>query len=129
MIVDTNVLVRVMQGHERATRKLAELEGQSVRLTLLAVSLFELYHSVEQVHNPVERRRQIEAVLDSKPTYPADDAVMKKAGRIDGRLTADDRAIGMSDTVIGAALVHEGPVLTENVDHFERIDGLEIESY
>jgi tRNA(fMet)-specific endonuclease VapC len=130
VIVDTNVLVRVMQGHERATRKLAELEGQSVRLTLSAVSLFELYHSVEQVHNPVERRRQIEAVLDSKPTYPADDAVMKKAGRIDGRLTADGRAIGMGDTVIGAtALVHEDPVLTENVDHFERIDGLEIESY
>ena len=130
MIVDTNVLVRVMQGHERATRKLAELEGQSVRLALSAVSLFELYHSVEQVHNPVERRRQIEAVLDSKRTYPADGAVMRKAGRIDGQLTSEGRAIGMGDTVIGAtALVHEEPVLTENVEHFERIDGLDIESY
>jgi tRNA(fMet)-specific endonuclease VapC len=48
VIVDTNVLVRVMQGHERATRKLAELEGQSIRLTLSAVSLFELYHSVNK---------------------------------------------------------------------------------
>ena len=130
MIVDTNVLIRVMQDHGRATQTIAELEERSVRLNLSSVSLFELYHSVERVRNPAERRRRIEAVLDSRPTYPADGAVMRKAGRIDGRLTSEGRAIGMGDTVIGAtALVHEEPVLTENVEHFERIDGLEIESY
>lgn len=69
-------------------------------------------------------------VLGSKPAYSADEAVMKKAGRIDGRLASEGRAIGMGDTVIAAtALVHEEPVLTRNVDHFERIDSVEIESY
>ncbi|WP_207587022.1 PIN domain-containing protein [Halomontanus rarus] len=130
MIVDTNVLIRVMQDNEQATRKIADLEDQHVRLRLSSVSQFELYHSIERVNNPAERRRKIEAVLESKPTYPADDAVMKKAGRIDGKLTADGCAVGIGDTIIGAtALVHEEPVLTENVEHFERIDGLEIESY
>lgn len=130
MIVDTNVLIRVMQDDDRAKRKIADLEKQHVPLHLSSVSQFELYHSIERVNDPAERRRKIEAVLESKPTYPADDAVMKKAGRIDGRLTSDGRAIGIGDTVIGAtALVHEEPVLTGNVGHFERIDGLEIESY
>jgi len=55
--------------------------------------------------------------------------VMKKAGRIDGRLASEGRAIGMGDTIVGAtALVQEDPVLTRNVDHFDRIDDLEIET-
>lgn len=119
-----------MQDNEQAKRKIADLENQYVRLRISSVSQFELYHSIERVNNPGERRRKIETVLESKPTCPAGDAIMKKAGRIDGHLTSDGRAIGIGDTVIAAtALVNEEPVLTENVKHFERIDGLEIESY
>ncbi|WP_255167048.1 type II toxin-antitoxin system VapC family toxin [Natrononativus amylolyticus] len=130
MIVDTDVLIDVMQGTERAIEKIRALESQHVPLRISAVSQFELYHSVERIENPGERRRRIETVLESRPVYPADGPVMKKAGRIDGRLTADGRAIGIGDTIIGAtALVNEVPVLTRNVDHFERIDGLDIESY
>lgn len=130
MIVDTDVLIDLMRSDERATRAVGRLESERVPLHVSSVSLFELYHGVERVDNPADRRRRIEAVLGSKRAYPADDAVMKKAGRIDGRLAAEGRAIGMGDTIIAAtALVHEESVLTRNVAHFERIDGVEIESY
>ncbi|MCH7659879.1 MAG: type II toxin-antitoxin system VapC family toxin [Euryarchaeota archaeon] len=130
MIVDTNVLIRIMQDNESAVQKVGDLESQYVPLRISSVSLFELHHSLERVDNPLERRRRVEAVLASKPTYSPDSTVMKKAGRIDGRLTSEGRAIGMGDTIIAAtALVHEEPVLTENVRHFERIDELEVESY
>lgn len=130
MIVDTDVLIDLMQSDERAVETVGTLESNRVPLNVSSVSLFELYHSVERVGNSTDRRRQIESVLDSKRAYPADDAVMKKAGRIDGRLAAEGRAIGMGDTVIAATgLVHEEPVLTRNVTHFERIDGVEIASY
>lgn len=130
MIVDTNVLIRLMQDNEAAVRKIDDLESQHVPLRVSSVSLFELHHSIERVNNSLERRRRIEAVLESKPTYPADSTAMKKAGRIDGRLTSECRAIGMGDTIIAAtALVQEEPVLTENVKDFERIDDLEVESY
>lgn len=130
MIVDTDVLIDLMQDADRAKRTVADLEDQRVPLRLSAVSEFELFHSLERVDDPSERRRQIETVLETKQTYPADSAVMKKAGRIDGRLASDGWAIGIGDTIVGAtALVHEESVLTRNVDHFERIDGLDIESY
>ncbi|MEM4781783.1 MAG: type II toxin-antitoxin system VapC family toxin [Halalkalicoccus sp.] len=130
MIVDTDVLIDLMQSDERATRTVGTLESERVPLHISSVSLFELYHSVERVGDSTDRRRRIEAVLDSKRAYPADDAVMKKAGRVDGRLTAEGRAVGMGDTVIAAtAFVYEEPVLTRNVEHFERIDEVEIESY
>ncbi len=130
MIVDTDVLIDVMQGKERAIAKIRTFEDQHVPLRISSISQFELYHSLERVSDPHERRKAIETVLETKPVYPADSAVMKKAGRIDGRLTSEGRAIGIGDTIIaGTALVHEEPVLTRNVDHFERIDGLDVESY
>lgn len=130
MIVDTDVLIDVMGDDEQAKREVADLESARVPLRISSVSLFELYHGLERVEDSADGRRRMEAVLDSKPTYPADDAVMKKAGRIDGRLTAEGRTIGMGDAIIAAtALVHEEPVLTRNVDRFERIDGVGIESY
>lgn len=129
MIVDTDVLIDVMEDDERAKRKIDDIESRRIPLRISSVSLFELYHSVERVVDSADRRRRIETVLGSKPAYSADEAVMKKAGRIDGRLTSEGCAIGMGDTVIAAtALVHEEPVLTRNVDQFERID-VEIESY
>ena len=130
MIVDTDVLIDVMQENEQVIRKLRTLEEQHVPLRISAVSQFELYHSIERVQNPGERRKTIETVLDTREVYPADSTVMKKAGRIDGRLTAAGDAIGIGDAIIAAtALVHEESVLTRNVAHFERIDGLDIESY
>lgn len=128
MIVDTDVLIYLMQGDDRTMRKVDSLEEARTSLAISTVSLFELHHSIERVRDPEQRRRAIDAVLETRHTYPADAAVMKKAGRIDGRLTSEGRAIGMGDTIIGAtALVCEEPVLTRNVDHFDRIDDLEIE--
>jgi tRNA(fMet)-specific endonuclease VapC len=130
VIVDTDVLIDVMADDERAKRRVEDLESRRVPLRISSISLFELYHSIERVVDSADRRRRIETVLESKPVYLADGTVMKKAGRIDGRLAASGRDIGMGDTIIAAtALVHEEPVLTGNVDHFERIDGVGIESY
>lgn len=130
MIVDTDVLIDVMQDSDRAIGQIRELEHEGVPLHISSMSLFELYHSVERVSDSDARRRRIEAVLETKPVYPADDAVMKKAGWVDGRLTTDGNAIGVGDTIIAAtALVHEEAVLTRNVDHFDRIDGLDVCTY
>ena len=130
MIVDTDVLIDLMQGDERAIAKIHALETDDIHLRIASISLFELYHRIVRVEQPATHRQRIAQVLDTRETYPADDAVMKKAGRIDGRLTAEGRVIGMGDTIIGAtALVHEESVLTRNVAHFERIDDLNIDSY
>lgn len=130
MIADTDVLIDVMQDNERTKQRISSIESQRIPLRLSSVSLFELYYGVERVKDSARRRRRIEGVLESEPAYSADNAVMKKAGRIDGRLAANGRAIGMGDTIIAAtAVVHEEPILTRNVDHFDRIDDVEIESY
>lgn len=54
---------------------------------------------------------------------------MRKAGRLSGELRAEGNAVSDGDVIIGAtAAVVDEPVLTRNVDDFERL-GVEIESY
>lgn len=55
---------------------------------------------------------------------------MRKAGRLSGELIAQGERIEREDCVVAAtAVLNDEPVVTRNVDHFERIDGLAVQSY
>ena len=129
MIADTDVLIDLMQARESAVEAIRTLEGANVPIRISAMSLFELYHGLERIENPSKRRRRMQSVLDTREVYPAGEGVMKKAGRLDGQLAGLGETIGIGDTIIAATgLLHEEPVLTRNVRHFSRIDGLDIET-
>lgn len=130
MIADTDVLIDLMQAEEPAVEAVGTLEKRNVSIRISAMSLFELFHGLERVENPSKRRRRIQSVIDTKEVYPAGERVMKKAGRLDGQLADSGETIGIGDTIIAATgLVHEEPILTRNVRHFRRIDGLDCETY
>jgi predicted nucleic acid-binding protein len=129
VLLDTAFLIDLMKGDEEAVEKARELESDLVQQRRAAMTLFELYYGAAQSNQPETEREQIESVLASKPVYPADTAVMRKAGRLSGELTNDGNAVGDGDVIIGAtANVLEEPVLTRNVDDFERL-GVEVETY
>lgn len=53
-----------------------------------------------------------------------------KAGTINARLANEGQPIDETDVMIAStALVNGLPVVTRNLDHFERIDDLEVRSY
>lgn len=129
MLLDTAFLIDLMNGDEGAVEKARELESELVQQRLSAMTLFELYYGATRSNQSEAEREKIEDVLASKPVYPADSAVMRKAGRLSGELTNDGTAVGDGDVIIGAtAEVLEEPVLTRNGDDFERL-GVDIESY
>mgnify|MGYP000035348536 CR=1 FL=1 len=129
MLLDTAFLIDLMNGDEGAVEKARELESDLVQQRLSAMTLFELYYGAARSDQSETEREKIENVLASKPIYPADTAVMRKAGRLSGELMNDGTAVGDGDVIIGAtADVLEEPVLTRNVEDFERL-GVEIETY
>lgn len=118
-----------MNGDEGAVEKAKELERNLVQQRLSSMTLFELYYGVARSSQSEDEREKIENILASKPIYPADTAVMRKAGRLSGELVSEGNAVGDGDVIIGAtADVVDEPVLTRNVDDFERL-GVEIETY
>jgi hypothetical protein len=129
VLLDTTFLIDLMNGDDGAVEKARELESDLVQQRLSSMTLFELYYGAARSNQSEAEREKIESVLASKPVYPADSAVMRKAGRLSGELMNDGNAVGDGDVIIGAtADVLEEPVLTRNVDDFERL-GVDVETY
>lgn len=129
MLLDTTFLIDLMRGDEAAIEKATELEANLVQQRLSSMTLFELYYGVARSNQADAERRRVENVLASKPVYPADTAVIRKAGRLSGELANDGDSIADGDVIIGAtADIADEPVLTRNVADFERLD-VAIETY
>jgi hypothetical protein len=129
VLLDTAFLIDLMNGDDGAIEKARELETNLVQQRLSAMTLFELYYGAARSNQSEAEREKIENVLASKPVYPADTAVMRKAGRLSGELMNGGNAVGDSDVIIGAtADVLEEPVLTRKAADFERL-GVDVETY
>jgi len=129
LLLDTSFLIDLMNGDEDAVERARELENDLVQQRIASMTLFELYYGVARAADSGTEQETVEEVLASKPIHPADTAVMRKAGRLSGELQNDGTPVGDGDVIIGAtAEVVEEPVLTRNVEDFERL-GVEIETY
>jgi tRNA(fMet)-specific endonuclease VapC len=129
VLLDTTYLIDLMNGDEAAVEKARELEANLVQQRLSAMTLFELYHGIARSGKAEAERREVENVLASKPVHPADATVMRKAGRLSGRLMNEGDAVADGDVIIGAtAEIVDEPVLTRNDADFERL-GVAVETY
>jgi len=130
MIEDTSFIIDVLHDDPDALQYLDRLEAENRPEKVASVTVLELYEAVPQLAVPEGRRQKILDVLDTRHTVGADGTVMRKAGKISGELVARGETIDREDCIIGAtALLADEPVLTRNSDHFERIDGLDVETY
>ncbi|WP_342810588.1 type II toxin-antitoxin system VapC family toxin [Natronosalvus hydrolyticus] len=128
-MLDTSFLIDLMNGDDGATEKARELERNLVQQRIASMTLFELYYGIARATETDAERETVEQVIASKPIHPADNAVMRKAGRMAGELQNDGTPVGDGDVIIGAtASILEEPVLTRNVRDFERL-GVAIETY
>jgi predicted nucleic acid-binding protein len=96
------------------------------------MTVYELLLSVGKGASPEENQRQIEAVLANRPLVQASEAIAKQAGIIEGKLQASDSksAIGPVDALVAATgLEYNEPVVTDDIDDFGQIAGLDVESF
>jgi predicted nucleic acid-binding protein len=129
VILDTTFLHDLMYGDDDAVEKARELDEEG-NVALSSMTVYELYYGVGYTDKGRAEKKKVESVIGSKQVLPADASVMGKAGKIDGRLSRDGEKVGQADIVIGATgILHDRPVLTRNVAEFERIPGLEVETY
>jgi tRNA(fMet)-specific endonuclease VapC len=122
IIADTGVLIDYLAGAEPAASRIAlELETGALRTT--AVSRFEL---VVGARSP-RQAAAIQLLLDAVPALPFDDTAADRAAAVRRTLEQRGHPIGMADSMIaGIVLATGGILLTRNVKHFERVDGLKI---
>ena len=127
-LIDTDWIIDHLNHIERVTRRLEELAPEGLALSI--ISLAELYEGVYYSRDPVESEAALQRFLNPELTILGmDEETCKIFGKERGRLRAAGLMIGDCDLLIGAtALRHNLTLLTNNRRHFERIDGLHIES-
>jgi predicted nucleic acid-binding protein len=130
MIEDTSFVIDLLHDDPDALEYLDLVEKENRPEKVASVTILELYEAVPQLDVPAERQQKILDVLDSRHVVSADDKVMRKAGKLSGELVSRGEEIDREDCIIGVtALLSDEPVVTRNSGHFERIDGLDVETY
>ena len=126
-LVDTDWAIHHLNGHPVITQRLQDLQHEGLGLCVAALA--ELYEGVYYSRDPEASEQSLRAFLESVTLIAIDAETAKIFGRERGRLRAAGMLIGDVDLFIAAtALQHGATLLTNNRRHFERIDGLTIES-
>lgn len=130
MIQDTSFIIDLLRGDEGATQFLDIVEKDAQPQKVSAVTVLELYEGVARSQTSETKRERILEILETKHVVSADHPVMRKAGKLSGELVNRGERIEREDCVIAAtALLTDESIVTRNIDHFDRIDGLDVRSY
>ena len=126
-LLDTNICVFCMRGKYEMNRKIALAGIDNCYLSEITVA--ELYYGAENSENPKKTMCETEDFISlfrvlpfgkSLHTFGHEMAYLKSIGR---KIENFDMAIG------SIALQHKMVMVTDNVDHFGRIRGIEIEDW
>jgi len=120
IVADTDVLIDFLSGHEPvASRVAAALAEEGLATTV--VSRFEL---LSGVRTP-KQGRAVGRLLEALSTLALDSPAADRAARVRRDLEKASVSIGMADSLIaGIVLEHGGRLLTRNLRHLERVEGL-----
>jgi tRNA(fMet)-specific endonuclease VapC len=126
-LIDTDWVIHYLNGHEDIVRRLDELQPQGLGLSV--ISLAELYEGIYYSTDPEGNERDLNDFLRGVNIIGIDEEACKIFGRERGRLRKAGQLIGDFDLLIAATGLHYGlTVLTNNRQHFDRVEGLPIES-
>jgi tRNA(fMet)-specific endonuclease VapC len=126
-LLDTDWVIDHFNRVEAATRRLRELEGQGLAVSIISIA--ELWEGVYFSKDPERSRGILEEFLSGVVILGIDEEVCKQFGQLRGSLRQRGRRIGDFDLLIAAsALRHKLTLLTSNRRHFENIEGLRMES-
>lgn len=126
-LIDTDWVIHHLNGRADIIQRLQALQAAGLGLSVIVLA--ELYEGVYYSRDPEQSEQKLNDFLESVTLVGMDEATAKIFGRERGRLRAAGMMIGDMDLLIAAtALQYDLTLLTNNRSHFDRIEGLRIES-
>ncbi|MFW5953604.1 MAG: type II toxin-antitoxin system VapC family toxin [Candidatus Natronoplasma sp.] len=121
MLLDTSVLVEIDRGIEQ--KKMEHL----ISLSPHVVSSASVMEISTGFFRSGRKAIKLDDFLSPLTIIPIDQKVARRAGKIAAYLIKEGKRIEINDLYIAAtALLNEETVVTKNVEHFERIDDLDV---
>lgn len=126
--VDTTFLIDLQRersaGDDGAAHQFLK-RSPDAELFLSTIALGEFAEGFDQAEHPI-----VVAMRDGHTLVPVDDQIALVYARVVRELRRRGELIGANDLWIGCTSLRLGiPLVTANVEHFRRIDGLGIAQY
>jgi tRNA(fMet)-specific endonuclease VapC len=126
--VDTDFIIDLGRGSQKAFDKLQELEGRGESIFTTSITVAELYHGA---HRAKDRNRALAKTNVDLSRFSVLNLDYESA-RTWGELAEQTKSnsIGELDLFIASiAIVNKQTLLARNVKHFKRVPGLTVESW
>ena len=130
VILDTSVLIEA-ERRESEIQQFAESREEEV-FGLSVISVAELLHGVHRANSTTRRLKRsayVEKVIELFPIYNFEISIARIYAELWSELSKRGIQIGAHDLIVGSTALFLGfSVATCNKKHFERIEGLKIET-
>src|SRR5918996_446787 len=125
-LLDTDWIVDVLNGQEKAIKTVLELAASGLAVSIIIYG--ELYEGAAFAHEPDPALLGLRSFLKGKAMLPLTQPVMERFAQIRGSLPRPVRQqIGDFDILIAATcLVHNLTLLTRNLKDFQKIPHLKL---
>ncbi len=124
--LDTDFLVDFLRNKKEAVEFIKDNEINK-DLATTYINIFELYYGAYKSNKRQDNIKAITLLLNRIEVLDFSDGAVKKAGEVLAELEKEGKSIEFRDLFIGTiALVNNYSIKTNNVKHFERIEGLNI---
>ena len=125
-LVDTDLLIDLQREYVKGEPGPAMAFLRAHEGVALAISTVSVLEFLEGYGHPRAGERLLEAYV----RLPVTDSVARRGSRLRRTLRAAGQMIGDFDVLIAATALDAGvPLVTANVTHFKRVQGLEVETY
>ena len=128
--LDTDIIIAFLRGDKEAAKKINNFSNFGIQLSTTPINVCELYIGAYKSQNPEENVGLIDDFLQSLICLDFNFHPCKLIGFLTNKLMKKGRFIGEMDILVaGLALLYDEVLVTRNVKHFEKIEGLRIEKW
>lgn len=126
MFLDTTFVIDLLDDDPDAVERLDELITSTSPIALSTLTAFEVGVGLR-----TDERERFEEIIASIPVVPLGLSESRRAVDIHRTLRDAGEEIGVIDALIAGTAVEYGQptVLTRNVDEFDRVDAIDVETY
>jgi len=128
-LLDTSILIAFLRGEEDVVAKVEEYLEEFDRLSLSIITYYEILRGLKYIDNE-KKLRDFEELMDKSEIITLDREIIDKASGIYADLKRRGELVEDADILIAASCPVEGMILvTDNEEHFRRIENLEVENW
>lgn len=126
-VLDTTFLVDVIRGKKETE----EIMKSNDALLTTQINMYEVLEGFFLKSITSQKYMEIIELFDNVRVLPLDDSAIIQAARLSASLSKQGNTIADCDCLIAGIVLSKGitTIVTKNVKDFEKIKGLEVETY